>query len=293
MRIARFSHNGEVNYGRVLGADAIQGDAAATAAVAAGSANGNGAGAVSESAGDDMDKLIIAQLDGHPISQGEVKLTGTYHRVAEVRLLPPIVPTKVICIGKNYADHVEEMGGEKPAEPIIFLKPSTAVCGAYDPIQRPMGISERVDYEGELAVVIGRLGRDVPADRASEVIFGYTIANDVTARDLQARDGQWTRAKGFDTFCPLGPWIETDLDPADLELTTRLNDEVKQHSRTSLLMHHVPALIAFVSQVMTLIPGDVLLTGTPAGIGPMAKGDEVSVTIEGIGTLSNPVTDRS
>ena len=130
---------------------------------------------------------------------------------------------------------------------------------------------------------------DVPAERAREVIFGYTCANDVTARDLQAKDGQWTRAKGFDTFCPLGPWIETELDPADLELTTRLNGEVRQQSRTSLLVHHVPALVAFVSQVMTLLPGDVLLTGTPGGIGPMDKGDEVSVTIEGIGTLSNPV----
>ncbi len=296
MRIARFSHNGQVSYGRVLGADALPAEASSQAA--AGPANGNGAGSGGAGSGgtavgESADQLIVAQLDGHPISEGEVKLSGAYYRLAEVRLLPPIVPTKVICIGKNYADHVEEMGGGKPAEPIIFLKPSTAVCGHGDPILRPVGISDRVDHEGELAVVIGRLGRDVPAERATEVIFGYSIANDVTARDLQARDGQWTRAKGFDTFCPLGPWIETELDPADLELTTRLNDEVRQHSRTSLLMHHIPALIAFVSQVMTLIPGDVLLTGTPAGVGPMDKGDEVSVTIEGIGTLSNPVSDRS
>ena len=290
MRIARFSHNGQVSYGRVLSADALSAEAPASAG--AGVANGNGAGSQGAQGAESFDQLIVAQLDGHPISEGEVKLTGTHYRLAEVRLLPPIVPTKVICIGKNYADHVEEMGGEKQAEPIIFLKPSTAVCGHGDPIVRPVGISERVDYEGELAVVIGRLGRDVPAERTSEVIFGYTIANDVTARDLQARDGQWTRAKGFDSFCPLGPWIETELDPADLELTTRLNDEVRQHSRTRMLMHHVPALVAFVSQVMTLIPGDVLLTGTPGGIGPMDKGDEVSVTIEGIGTLSNPVVDR-
>jgi len=141
-------------------------------------------------------------------------------------------------------------------------------------------------------VVIGRLGRQVPPERAGAVIFGYTCANDVTARDLQARDGQWARAKGFDTFCPLGPWIETDVDPADLELTTRLNGEVRQHSRTSLLLHGVRALVAYASEVMTLLPGDVLLTGTPAGIGPMDKGDEVSVSIEGIGTLTNPVTDR-
>ncbi len=300
MRIARFSYNGEVSYGRVLGADGAPAEAAAAeaaaAAVAASSSGGahgvNGVGDTGSVAAEAAAQLIVAQLDGHPISAQEVKLTGAYYRLADVRLLPPVVPTKVICIGKNYADHVEEMGGERPAEPIIFLKPSTAIIGPDDPILRPTAISERVDYEGELAVVIGRIGREVPADRAAEVIFGYTIANDVTARDLQARDGQWTRAKGFDSFCPLGPWIETDLDPADLELTTRLNGEVRQHSRTSLLMHQVPALIAFVSQVMTLIPGDVLLTGTPAGIGPMDKGDEVSVTIEGIGTLTNLVTDR-
>jgi 2-keto-4-pentenoate hydratase/2-oxohepta-3-ene-1,7-dioic acid hydratase in catechol pathway len=184
------------------------------------------------------------------------------------------------------------MGGEPPPEPIIFLKPSTAVCGPGDPIFRPTAISERVDFEGELAVVIGRLCNQVPAEMAASVIFGYTCANDVTARDLQARDGQWTRAKGFDTFCPLGPWVETDVDPSDLALTTELNSEVKQSSRTSLLLHGVPALIAHISQVMTLLPGDVLLTGTPAGVGPMDKGDQVRVTIEGIGSLTNPVTDR-
>jgi 2-keto-4-pentenoate hydratase/2-oxohepta-3-ene-1,7-dioic acid hydratase in catechol pathway len=156
----------------------------------------------------------------------------------------------------------------------------------------PATLSERVDFEGELAVVIGRLCRQVPPSRVPEVIFGYTCANDVTARDLQAKDGQWDRAKGFDTFCPLGPWIETDADPADLELTTVVNGEIRQYSRTSLLMHDVAALVTFVSAVMTLLPGDVLLTGTPAGVGPMKDGDEVSVTIEGIGTLSNEVVTR-
>ena len=245
--------------------------------------------------GHEGDQLTVAQLAGHPFGgkEEDIKLTGLSLPLADVRLLAPILPTKVICIGKNYADHVREMGGsEPPAEPVIFLKPSTAVCGPGDPILRPAQLSERVDYEGELAVVIGRLCREVPRDRVTEVVFGYTCANDVTARDLQARDGQWTRAKGFDTFCPIGPWIETNIDPADLALTTRLNGEVKQDSRTSLLLHDVRALVAFVSQVMTLLPGDVLLTGTPAGIGPMDKGDEVSVTIEGIGTLANPVTDR-
>jgi 2-keto-4-pentenoate hydratase/2-oxohepta-3-ene-1,7-dioic acid hydratase in catechol pathway len=264
MRIARFSHQDEVSYGLVVSADGSS-------------------------------ELVVAQLAGHPFggSPDDIALTGTRYALSEVQLLAPILPSKVVCIGKNYADHVEEMGGDKPPEePVIFLKPSTAVCGPGDPIRRPVGISERTDYEGELAVVIGRVCSEVPAARASEVIFGYTCANDVTARDLQAKDGQWTRAKGFDTFCPLGPWIETDLDPADLALTTRLNDEVKQQSRTSLLLHNVAAIISFVSQVMTLLPGDVVLTGTPAGVGPMDKGDEVSVTIEGIGVLSNPVVDR-
>ncbi|HXP19103.1 MAG TPA: fumarylacetoacetate hydrolase family protein [Streptosporangiaceae bacterium] len=238
--------------------------------------------------------MIIAQLAGHPFGgkEEDIKLTGARFAVGDVRLLAPILPSKVIGIGRNYADHVREMGGELSAEPVVFLKPSTSVCGPGDPILRPTRLSERVDYEGELAVVVGRLCREVPADRVADVVFGYTCANDVTARDLQARDGQWTRAKGFDTFCPLGPWIETDVNAADAALTTRLNGEIRQDSRTSLLLHDITALIMHVSQVMTLLPGDVLLTGTPAGVGPMEKGDQVSVTIEGIGTLRNPVTDR-
>lgn len=279
MRIARFSHNGQVSYGLVLGADGPVADRPA---------NGHAP------AEHDQAQLVVAQLAGHPFggSADDITLTGTRFALDEVRLLAPILPSKVVCVGQNYADHIDEMGAQRPPEPVIFLKPSTAVCGPGDPIRRPTGISGRVDYEGELAVVIGRLCREVPADRTAEVIFGYTCANDVTARDLQARDGQWTRAKGFDTFCPLGPWIETAVDPAGLSLVTSLNNEVRQRSNTSLLLHEVPALVAFVSQVMTLIPGDVLLTGTPAGVGPMDKGDEVSVTIERIGTLSNPVMDR-
>jgi 2-keto-4-pentenoate hydratase/2-oxohepta-3-ene-1,7-dioic acid hydratase in catechol pathway len=295
MRIARFSHNGEVSYGLVLGADrsaAAEARGSAGSASAAAGAAGNGDHPASSARGDDQ--LMIAQLAGHPFGRREedIKLTGIRFSLADVRLLAPILPSKVVCIGKNYADHAREMGGEPPDEPVIFLKPSTAVCGPGDPIQRPTHLSERTDFEGELAVVIGRLCRQVPADRVAEVIFGYTCANDVTARDLQAKDGQWTRAKGFDTFCPLGPWIETDVDPADLELSTALNGEVRQHSRTSLLLHGVQALVMYISQVMTLLPGDVVLTGTPAGIGPMDKGDQVSVTIEGVGTLTNPVTDR-
>ena len=166
------------------------------------------------------------------------------------------------------------------------------MVGHGDPIAYPVKLTQRVDYEGELAVIIGRLCREVPAAQAAEVIFGYTCANDVTARDLQARDGQWTRAKGFDTFCPLGPWIETDADPADLELTTVVNGEVRQQTRTSQLLYDVPALVEYISTVMTLLPGDVLLTGTPAGVGPLEDGDEVSVTIENIGSLRNPVVNR-
>jgi 2-keto-4-pentenoate hydratase/2-oxohepta-3-ene-1,7-dioic acid hydratase in catechol pathway len=183
------------------------------------------------------------------------------------------------------------MGGEPPAEPVIFMKPSTAVIGHRETIAYP-NLSERVDYEGELAIVIGRLCREVPAARAADVILGYTCANDVTARDLQQRDGQWTRAKGFDTFCPLGPWIETSLDPSDLAITTTVNGETRQSSRTKQLLHGIPALIEYVSQVMTLLPGDVILTGTPEGVGPLKVGDEVSVTIEHIGTLTNTVVSR-
>lgn len=232
----------------------------------------------------------LAVLDRHPF--GPVSFTGVRHQLADVRLLAPILPSKVVAIGKNYADHVREMGGsEPPPTPVIFLKPSTAVCGPGDPVQHPPGV-ERLDFEGELAVVIGRLSRDVPAERALDVVLGYTCANDVTARDQQQADGQWARAKGYDTFCPLGPWIETELDPADLELRTTLNGELRQDGRTSQLLHDVPALVEFVSRVMTLLPGDVLLTGTPAGVGPMRPGDEVSVTIERIGTLTNKVVSR-
>ena len=273
MRIARFALGGEVGYGIV---EEVQPDGAA------------GAGT-----GPDADGLVVAELMGHPFGVGEsVRLTGDRHMLADVRLLAPVLPSKVVAIGRNYLDHVREMGNEPPAEPVIFLKPSTAVVGPRDPIVYPVGLSERVDFEGELAVVIGRLCRQVPRERVPDVIFGYTCANDVTARDLQAKDGQWARAKGFDTFCPLGPWIETDLDPADLELTTIVNGEIRQNARTSQLMHGVADLVAYVSDVMTLLPGDVLLTGTPAGVGPLKDGDEVSVAIEGIGTLSNGVTSR-
>jgi 2-keto-4-pentenoate hydratase/2-oxohepta-3-ene-1,7-dioic acid hydratase in catechol pathway len=237
-----------------------------------------------------MEDDSIAAIAAHPF--GELRFTGERHSLADVRLVAPILPSKVVAIGKNYADHAREMGGEPPAEPVIFLKPSTAVIGPLETIAYPQKLSERVDYEGELAIVIGRLCREVPVERTADVVLGYTCANDVTARDLQKRDGQWTRGKSFDTFCPIGPWIETALDPSDLALTTTVNGTVRQETRTSLLLHDVPALIAYVSQVMTLLPGDIILTGTPAGIGPLEIGDEVSVTVESLGTLTNRVVAR-
>jgi len=272
VRIARFAHGGDVGYGIV---EDVQQD-----------------GVAGTITGADADGLVVAELLGHPFGIGDeaIRLTGVRYPLADVRLLAPVLPSKVVAIGRNYADHAAELGNEVPDDPIIFLKPSTAVVGPRDPIVYPTQLSERVDFEGELAVVIGRLCREVPPERVAEVIFGYTCANDVTARDLQAKDGQWARAKGFDTFCPLGPWIETDIDPADLELTTIVNGEIRQNSRTSLLLHNVTALVTYVTAVMTLLPGDVLLTGTPAGVGPLKDGDEVSVTIESIGTLTNGVT---
>jgi 2-keto-4-pentenoate hydratase/2-oxohepta-3-ene-1,7-dioic acid hydratase in catechol pathway len=233
--------------------------------------------------------LTAAEIAEHPF--GTPTFTGRRWPLADTRLLAPILPTKVVCVGKNYADHAKEMGGEAPASPVIFLKPSTSVTGPGAEIKLPRD-SSRVDFEGELAAVIGRPCRDVPAARAASVLLGYTVANDVTARDQQQADGQWTRAKGHDTFCPLGPWIDTTITPEDLALRTELDGEVKQDSRTSLLLHDVPTLVEWISRVMTLLPGDVILTGTPAGVGPMAAGQTVSVTVEGIGTLTNPVADR-
>jgi 2-keto-4-pentenoate hydratase/2-oxohepta-3-ene-1,7-dioic acid hydratase in catechol pathway len=235
--------------------------------------------------------LRITELYGHPfgVDPGGVRLTGRSYPLAEVRLLAPVLPSKVVAVDRNYVSYLREMDGGLPPEPVLFLKPSTSVTGPGDAIKYPVKLTDRVDFEGELAVIIGRLCRQVPRERAEDVIFGYTCANDVTARDLQARDGQWTRAKGFDTFCPLGPWMETGTNPADLALTTTVNGAVRQQARTSELLWDVPDLIARVSQVMTLLPGDVLLTGTPAGVGPLIDGDEVSVTIESIGMLTNRV----
>lgn len=204
------------------------------------------------------------------------------------RLLAPVVPTKIVCVGINYRTHAKEMGHKLPTEPVIFLKPSTAMNAPGGTIQLPQP-DMRVDYEGELAAVIGRRARHVRASDAPHHVLGFTCANDVTARDIQKADGQWTRAKSFDGFCPLGPWVETDVDPDDLELETRVNGKVVQSARTSDMVFGVFELVSFISSVMTLLPGDVVLTGTPGGIGPLHPGDVVEVEIEGIGTLSNPV----
>jgi 2-keto-4-pentenoate hydratase/2-oxohepta-3-ene-1,7-dioic acid hydratase in catechol pathway len=225
-------------------------------------------------------------IAGHPF--GQFELAGPAVPLEGLRLLAPTLPSKVIAVGRNYAEHARELGNDVPDEPIIFLKPSTSVIGPGEAIVLPEQ-SEQVEHEAELAVVISRLCKEVPIHRVPEVILGYTIANDVTARDLQRADGQWTRGKGFDTFCPLGPWIETDLDATDLDLTCTVNDELRQATRTSQMERSAAELVAWISNVMTLLPGDVILTGTPAGVGPLVAGDSVSVTISSIGTLTNRV----
>jgi 2-keto-4-pentenoate hydratase/2-oxohepta-3-ene-1,7-dioic acid hydratase in catechol pathway len=247
-------------------------------------------GEVDENGVPDDDCVVVA-LSGDPLYVG-INLTSVEHRLADVRLLAPVIPrSKVIGIGRNYAEHAAELGNEVPAEPLVFLKPNTSVVGPGDPIVLPAASAE-VHYEGELAVVIGRVCRDVPRERVGEVVLGYTCANDVTARDLQKSDGQWWRAKGSDSFCPLGPWLATGLDATDLRVTTRLDGEVVQDGRTSQMVHDVPALVAFVSSAMTLLPGDVILTGTPAGVGPMRPGSRVEVEVEGIGVLQNTAVRR-
>jgi 2-keto-4-pentenoate hydratase/2-oxohepta-3-ene-1,7-dioic acid hydratase in catechol pathway len=236
------------------------------------------------------DARIVA-LAGDPLYVG-VQLTDTEVPLADVRLLAPVLPrSKVVGIGKNYVAHAAEMGGDVPEEPLMFLKPNTSVVGPGDPVFHPRQSSE-VHYEGELAVVIGRICRDVPVERFADVVYGYTVGNDVTARDLQRHDVQFTRAKGFDSFCPLGPWIETELDTSDLAVTTHLNGDLVQDGTTKDMVFDVPTLVSYVSGVMTLLPGDVILTGTPEGVGPMRVGDEVEVTVAGIGSLTNKVVSR-
>ncbi|MCW2599917.1 MAG: Ureidoglycolate lyase [Frankiales bacterium] len=260
MRIARFAVNGEVSFGVVEGPGADPAD------------------------------LVVATVAGHPFAP--LVLTGERHPLTSVRLLAPVLPSKVVGIGKNYADHIAEMGGGAPVDPVVFLKPSTSVIGPGDPIVLPLN-SNHVDHEAELAIVIGRLCRDVSREQAHEVILGYTCGNDVTARDHQKHDGQWARGKGHDTFCPLGPWVETELDVSDVAVQGAVDGEVRQDGRTSQLIHDIPAIIEWVTACMTLLPGDVILTGTPAGVGPLAPGNAVTVLVEGIGPLTNPVVARA
>lgn len=228
----------------------------------------------------------VGLIDGTPF--GEYRRMEAGIDLAAIQLLPPTVPSKIICVGRNYIDHAKEHGVEVPEVPMLFLKPPSALLATRQPILLPPQ-SSQVEHEAELAVVIGRRGRWIAPNDARDYIFGYTIANDVTARDLQRRDGQWTRGKGFDTFCPVGPWVETEMDPYDQLITCRVNQDVRQMASTRDMVFSVQQLIAFASSVMTLEAGDLILTGTPAGVGPLTPGDVVQVSIEGIGELTNPV----
>ena len=233
----------------------------------------------------------IEIVTGDPLYSG-IQPRNERIPVSEVRLLAPVIPrSKIVCVGKNYADHAAEMGGEVPKEPIIFIKPNTSVIGPGDVIQWPKA-SERVDHEAELAIVISRICKEVPKEKFRDVIFGYTLANDVTARDIQKSDGQWTRGKSFDTFCPLGPWIDTDFQPMGQRITASVNGELKQDAKLSDMVFDIPTIVNFVSSAMTLLPGDVILTGTPAGIGPVIAGGAVTVSIHGLGVLENRVSNR-
>jgi 2-keto-4-pentenoate hydratase/2-oxohepta-3-ene-1,7-dioic acid hydratase in catechol pathway len=247
MKIARFERDGAVRYGIVEG------------------------------------ESLVELSDSNP---SDPKKGRNVFSIGTVRLLSPTAPLKVVAVGLNYLDHAKEMGMTPPEDPILFIKPSTSVIGPGDDIVMPES-STRVDYEGELAIIMGKRAKDVPIAEAKGYIFGYTCLNDVTARDLQAKDVQFTRAKSFDTFCPIGPWVETELDPYSLPIETRLNGTTVQSSNTAQMKWGAYELVSFISSVMTLLPGDVIATGTPPGIGPMAPGDRVEVIITGIGTLAN------
>jgi 2-keto-4-pentenoate hydratase/2-oxohepta-3-ene-1,7-dioic acid hydratase in catechol pathway len=260
VRIARFAHPGGFSFGVVEG----EGDLATGG-------------------------LTVAEIEGHPF--GEIQFTGQRWAIDDVRLLSPILPSKVVCVGRNYADHAAELGNEVPPEPLLFLKPSTSVIGHRDLIRLPPQ-SQQVEHEAELAAVIGASGaRRVDRATAEKAIFGYTCANDVTARDLQRTDGQWTRAKGFDSFCPIGPWIVTGVDMSDREVRCEVDEEVRQLGRTRDMVFDPATLVSYISHIMTLLPGDVVLTGTPAGVSQLKPGEVVTVRVEGIGELANPVAN--
>ena len=234
---------------------------------------------------------IVTVIKGDPFFNG-VEPTTIKYPLDDVRLVAPIIPrSKIIGVGRNFTEHARELGNEVPESPLLFLKPNTSVVGPNEPIVLPE-FSEEVSYEAELCVVIGRICKDVPEERVGEVIFGYTCGNDLTARDVQQGDGQWARAKGFDTSAPLGPWIETELDPDDLTIKGWLNGELRQDGNTNQMVRGVRELVSIVSHAFTLLPGDVIMTGTPAGVDVLASGDRFDVEIEGIGRLSNPVVRR-
>jgi len=228
----------------------------------------------------------VGQFDGD--IYGEYRRQEAKIPLAEVRLLAPALPGKIICVGRNYAEHARELGNEIPKVPLIFLKPPSSIINPGDAVILPPQ-SQQVEHEGELVAVIGKRGRNITAEQARQYIMGYTVGNDITARDLQKSDGQWTRAKGFDTFCPFGPWIDTEFDISDALITCKVSGQPRQMASTRDMLFGVGTLVAFISSVMTLEPGDLLFTGTPAGVGPLKDGDEVVVDIEGLGRLSNPV----
>ena len=231
--------------------------------------------------GDGHDAVVV-RLEGPPFDG--VRRTGDRTPLSEVTLLAPVEPSKVVAFGRNYAEHAKELGNEVPAIPIVFLKPSTAVVGPDAEVEYP-ALTSDLHYEGELAVVIGRRCKAVPVEDVAGVVLGYTVANDLTMRDIQKSEGQWTRGKGFDGACPLGPWVETDLDPSALSLRSSVNGELRQDGTTADMLRNVAECVSWVSQAMTLLPGDVVLTGTPAGVGSLSRGDTIEVTVEGIGTL--------
>jgi 2-keto-4-pentenoate hydratase/2-oxohepta-3-ene-1,7-dioic acid hydratase in catechol pathway len=228
----------------------------------------------------------VGEIEGDLFSSYKRKKVGVPRE--EVSLLAPVRPSKILCVGRNYVDHAKELGNEVPQVPLIFMKPPSSVITDGETILLPPQ-SQQVEHEGELVAVIGKRGRNVTAEEASEYVFGYTVGNDVTARDLQKIDDQWTRAKGFDTFCAYGPWIDTEFDPSDAVVTCRVNGQMRQMASTRDMVFNVNILIAYVSSIMTLEPGDLLFTGTPAGVGALVDGDVVEVEIEGLGKLSNPV----
>jgi 2-keto-4-pentenoate hydratase/2-oxohepta-3-ene-1,7-dioic acid hydratase in catechol pathway len=259
VRIARFVHDGVIAWGVVEGP---------------------------AEAGSDYQSLTVAAIKDHPM--GPIEFTGDRFALGDVRLLAPILPSKVLAIGRNYAAHAKELGHDLPERPLIFLKPSTSVIGTRDAIRLPAD-SDQVEHEAELALVIGRVAKDVPREKAMDVIFGYTCANDVTARDQQREDGQFTRAKGYDSFCPIGPWIQTVFDPSEVRVRCLVNERTTQDGNTRDMIFDIPTIVSFMSHVMTLVPGDIILTGTPEGVSKIVDGDTVTVAIEGIGALVNSV----